>query len=108
MRKLMLVAGLALALGAPGVATVASAHPHDYYRTDYRHGDYRHTDDRRNYDRHCRYERHRNTAFGAIAGTVGGGILGSVLSHGNAGGTLLGAGGGALTGSALARNSTRC
>ncbi|HEX3918829.1 MAG TPA: hypothetical protein VHW60_15945 [Caulobacteraceae bacterium] len=92
MRKLMLAAGLAAALGVPAVTGVASAHPRHHHR----------------YVRHCRYERHRNTAFGAIAGTVGGGILGSVLSHGHAGGTLLGAGAGALTGSTLARNSTRC
>ena len=93
MRRLMIAAGLVAALGAPGAAGVASAHPYHHYHSDYHR---------------CRYERHRNTAFGAVAGTVGGGILGSVLDHGRPGGVLLGAGAGALTGSTLARNSTRC
>jgi hypothetical protein len=94
MRKLMLMAGLVASLGVAGTADMAGARTyHHYYGAD-RHN--------------CRYERHRNGVFGAIAGTIGGGLIGSSLSHGRAGGTLLGAGGGALAGSAIARNATRC
>jgi outer membrane lipoprotein SlyB len=117
MRKLILAAGLAASLGAMGAANVASAYPYYYshhhrYYGDYHHryygeyhhryyGDYRHTGG-------CRYQTHRNGAIGAVAGAIGGGIIGSSITHGRAGGTLLGAGAGALTGNAIGRNTTRC
>ncbi len=93
MRKLMLTAGLVASLG---LAAADAAGAHD--DRDYHH----------RYEHRCRVERHRNGAFGAIAGTIGGALIGSAITHGHAGGTLLGAGGGALAGSAIARNSTRC
>ena len=103
MRKLILAAGLAASLGAMGAANVASAYPYYYYH-HHHHRYYGHT-----YYRHdCRYQTHRNGAIGAVAGAIGGGIIGSSITHGRAGGTLLGAGAGALTGSAIARNTTRC
>jgi outer membrane lipoprotein SlyB len=105
MRKLILAAGLVASLGAAGAATIASADPyyhHDrYYHDRYDHRYYRH-------DRGCRYQTHRNGAIGAVAGAFGGGIIGSRMTHGGAGGTLLGAGAGALAGNAIARNTTRC
>jgi outer membrane lipoprotein SlyB len=105
MRKLILAAGLVASLGAAGAATFASADPyyhHDrYYHDRYDHRYYRH-------DRGCRYQTHRNGAIGAVAGAFGGGIIGSRMTHGGAGGTLLGAGAGALAGNAIARNTTRC
>jgi hypothetical protein len=102
MRKLILAAGLVASLGVMGAASVAGADP--YYDHGYHHG-YRHS-----YYRHerCRYERHRSGAIGAVAGAIGGGIIGSRLTHGGAGGTLLGAGAGALTGHALARSTVHC
>jgi outer membrane lipoprotein SlyB len=109
MRKLILAAGLVASLGASGAATTASADP--YYHYDrYHHRVYDHRYDHRYY-RHaggCRYQTHRNGAIGAVAGAIGGGIIGSSITHGRAGGTLLGAGAGALTGNAIARNTTRC
>jgi len=102
MRKLILAAGLVAGLGAMSAAGVAGADPY------YDHGGYHHYHHGyRHYDR-CRYERHRSGAIGAVAGAIGGGIIGSRLTHGGAGGTLLGAGAGALTGHALARSTVRC
>ena len=100
MRKLMLAGALIGSLGVASVADTAGAQPyyHHYYRHHYHHA----------YYRDCRYQTHRRGAIGAVAGAVGGGIIGSALTHGRAGGTLLGAGAGALTGSAIARNSSRC
>ena len=98
MRKLILAASLVASLGAMSAADVASAYPYYYYHHHY----YRH------YGNNCRYQTHRNGAIGAVAGAVGGGIIGSSITHGGAGGTLLGAGAGALTGNAIARNTTRC
>ena len=94
MRKLILAASVVAGLGAMSAADVAGAYPYHHHH--------------HHYYRSCRYERHRSGAIGAVAGAVGGGIIGSALSHGNAGGTLLGAGAGALTGHALARSGTRC
>jgi hypothetical protein len=97
MRKLILAASLVAGLGAMSVANVASAYPYYHHHHYYHH-----------YRGGCRYQTHRNGAIGAVAGAIGGGIIGSSITHGRAGGTLLGAGAGALTGSAIARNTTRC
>jgi hypothetical protein len=94
MRKLMLMAGLVASLGVASAADTAGARTYHRYYSNDRHN--------------CRYERHRNTVFGAVAGTIGGGLIGAAITHGRPGGTLLGAGGGALAGSTIARNSTRC
>jgi hypothetical protein len=94
MRKLLVTASLIASLGVAGAANVAGAHT-------YHHG-------YSSYHQHCRYERDRNTRIGAVSGTVGGGIIGNVLTHGRPGGTLLGAGFGALTGATLARNTVHC
>lgn len=72
-----------------------------YYRRHYRR-----------YHRHYYYHRRyaygchrRNGAIGAVAGAVGGGIIGSAITHGNPAFTMIGAGAGALTGHALGRSS---
>jgi outer membrane lipoprotein SlyB len=96
MRKLILAAGFVASLGVSGLADTAAAQPPYYHHYQHRH-----------YAR-CRYERHRSGAIGAVAGAIGGGIIGSALTHGRAGGTLLGAGAGALTGHALARSTVHC
>jgi outer membrane lipoprotein SlyB len=100
MRKLMLAGALMGSLGLASVANTAGAQPY------YHH--YHHRYYHRTYYRNCGYERHRAGAIGAVAGAIGGGIIGSAITHGRAGGTLLGAGAGALTGNAIARNSHRC
>jgi outer membrane lipoprotein SlyB len=100
MRKLMLAGALIGSLGLASVADTAGAQPY------YHH--YHHRYYHRTYYRNCGYERHRAGAIGAVAGAIGGGIIGSAITHGRAGGTLLGAGAGALTGNAIARNSHRC
>ena len=99
MRKLVLAAALAASLGVTGGANVAAAHPY-YHHAYYHHGYYHH--------RTCAQERHRSGAIGAVAGAIGGGIIGGRITHGGAGGTLLGAGAGALTGNALARHTVHC
>ena len=96
MRKLILAAGVVASLGAMSMADVAGAYPYYHHHRYYHHY------------RNCRYETHRNGAIGAVAGAIGGGIIGSSITHGRAGGTLLGAGAGALAGNAIARNTTRC
>jgi Glycine zipper len=103
MRKLMLAGALIGSLGFASVADTAAAQPY-YHHHYYHHHYYNH------YDRSggCGYQRHRAGAIGAVAGAVGGGIIGSAITHGRAGGTLLGAGAGALTGNAIARNSHHC
>jgi len=106
MRKLMLAGALIGSLGFASVAGSAGAQP-NYYRHHHRHHYYHHTY-YRHYASGCRYQRHRAGAIGAVAGAVGGGIIGSAITHGGAGGTLLGAGAGALTGNAIARSSHRC
>ena len=100
MRKLMLAGALMGSLGLASVADTAGAQPY------YHH--YHHRYYHRTYYRNCGYERHRAGAIGAVAGAIGGGIIGSAITHVRAGGTLLGAGAGALTGNAIARNSHRC
>lgn len=101
MRKLILAAGLAASLGVAGAANIAVAHP--YHHGYYHHGYYHH-----GYRRTCAQERHRSGAIGAVAGAIGGGIIGNRITHGGGGGTLLGAGAGALTGNALARGTVHC
>jgi hypothetical protein len=96
MRKLILAAGLVASLGVSGLANTASAQGYYYYHHHHR------------YYARCRYEKHRSGAIGAVAGAIGGGIIGGALTHGRAGGTLLGAGAGALTGHALARGTVHC
>jgi hypothetical protein len=91
MRKLALTGALIASLGVAATADVAGAYPYHHH-----------------YYRHCRYERHRAGAIGAVAGAIGGGIIGAALTHGAGGATLLGAGAGALTGHAIARSSTHC
>jgi hypothetical protein len=106
MRKLMLAGALIGSLGTVSIADTAAAQPY-YHHHYYHHAYYRH----RVYPRYyanCGYRRHRAGAIGAVAGAVGGGIIGSSITHGGAGGTLLGAGAGALTGNAIARHSARC
>jgi hypothetical protein len=129
MRSLMMIAGLgaslALMLGAgpagaqvypppineppPGYANPPPAPPAPVHRAYYRHHAYRHY---RHYRRYgyagCRYRRHRAGAIGAVAGAVGGGIIGSALTHGNPAFALVGAGAGALTGHAIGRSSPSC
>ena len=97
MRKLMLSAGI-LASVATLIATpeIASARPHHYYRHDYRNS-YR-----------CDQNRHERGAVGAISGTIGGGLIGNAIGHGNTGATLLGAGAGALAGHQIGKHWTRC
>jgi hypothetical protein len=53
----------------------------------------------------CGYGRHRAGAIGAVTGAIGGGIIGSAITHGNPAYAMVGAGLGALTGNAIARNS---
>lgn len=66
----------------------------------------------RHYRRYYRYRRYayagchrRNGRIGAVAGAVGGGIIGAAITHGNPAFTMIGAGAGALTGHALGRSS---
>ena len=98
MRKVMLAGALIGSLGAASFAETASAQPYYYHHHRYYHRAYA----------SCHYQRHRAGAIGAVTGAIGGGIIGSAITHGGAGGTLLGAGAGALTGNAIARNSHRC
>ena len=98
MRKLILAAGLVAGLGVTGLGGSAAAQPYYYHHQHHHHYDYE----------RCRYQQHRSGAIGAVAGAIGGGIIGSRMTHGGAGGTLLGAGAGALTGHALARSTVRC
>jgi outer membrane lipoprotein SlyB len=107
MRKLMLAGALIGSLGVASVAETAGAQPYYHHRV-YHQPYYHHSVYHQRYYNNCHYQRHRSGAIGAVAGAVGGGIIGSALTHGRAGGTLLGAGAGALTGNAIARNSSRC
>jgi len=101
MRKTLMTASLIAAIaGAAALPNAASAYP-------YRHHHYRYYNDHR-YHRSCGAERHRTGATGAIAGAIGGALIGGAISHGRAPQTLLGAGAGALTGNALARGSVHC
>jgi outer membrane lipoprotein SlyB len=103
MRKLMLAGALIGSLGVASVAETAAAQPYYYHHHRYYHRQYY-----GHYNSGCAYQRHRAGAIGAVTGAVGGGIIGSAITHGGAGGTLLGAGAGALTGNAIARGSHHC
>ena len=74
MRKLMLAGALMGSLGLASVADTAGAQPY------YHH--YHHRYYHRTYYRNCGYERHRAGAIGAVAGAIGGGIIGSAITHG--------------------------
>ena len=78
----------------PAPAAYYRHHHHHYYRHYY-------------YARRYAYAgcHQRNGRIGAVAGAVGGGIIGAAITHGNPAFTAIGAGAGALTGHALARNS---
>jgi hypothetical protein len=90
-RKLLLGSALIAGLALTSAADVAGAYPYHHHR-----------------HRYCVYRKRRAGAIGAVAGAVGGGIIGSAITHGAVGGTLLGAGAGALTGHALARSTVHC
>jgi hypothetical protein len=97
MRKTILASaalGFAALALTPGLAGAQPYYHHHYYHHRY-------------YNERCGYERHRSTATGAVAGTIGGALIGGAISH-NAGGALLGAGAGALAGGAIGHNSHRC
>ncbi len=96
MRKFLLSLGLVATIGAAAAPAVAGPQGYYYYHHHHR------------YWHACRYQKHRAGAIGAVAGAIGGGIIGSAMTHGGAGGTLLGAGAGALTGNAVARGATHC
>ena len=53
----------------------------------------------------CGYRRHRAGAIGAVSGTIGGGIIGAAITHGNPAYTMVGAGLGALTGGLIGAHS---
>jgi len=48
---------------------------------------------------------HRNHTTGTVIGAVGGGVVGSAVSHGSLGGVVAGAALGGLAGNAIARDS---
>ena len=96
LRRLMLTAGLVAAVATASAISPADGHTRRYYR-HYHH-----------YHHSCRARSHRSGAIGAVAGAIGGGIIGSAITHGNGPSTLLGAGAGALTGNAIGRNSVHC
>jgi hypothetical protein len=121
MRSLARVAGLVASLAAmfgfgsavaqpyygypPGYyAAPPPPPPHYYYARHYHHHYYHHY-----YYAHyyagCAYRRHRAGAIGAVAGGIGGGIIGAAITHGNPAFAMIGAGAGALTGNAIGRNS---
>jgi outer membrane lipoprotein SlyB len=94
LRNLMLTAGAVASLATAVAVGPASAHPHHHRVYHYRHG--------------CHVQSHRSGAIGAVAGAIGGGIIGSAITHGNGPSTLLGAGAGALAGHAIGKSSARC
>ena len=102
MRQVLTALGLAACVAATSTPNLAVAqYDNDHYR---HHHSYRH-----HYDREgCARRNHKAGVIGAIGGAVGGGIIGSAITHGNAGATLLGAGAGALAGNAIGRNSRHC
>ncbi|MBV9994580.1 MAG: hypothetical protein JO127_05145 [Caulobacteraceae bacterium] len=95
--RLAAAAALALTMATPSFAQNGyNYHHHRHYYHHWRG------------DGGCERHQRRAGAIGAVAGTVGGALLGGALSHGNVGGTLLGAGGGALIGHAVAKHSVHC
>jgi hypothetical protein len=79
--------------------------PHYYYAHPYYHHYYHHYYRAHYYYAGCAYRRHRAGAIGAVAGGIGGGIIGAAITHGNPAFAMIGAGAGALTGNAIGRNS---
>lgn len=77
-------------------------YPYHHYYHHYRHYHYYYG---HYYYAGCAYRRHRAGAIGAVTGAIGGGIIGSAITHGNPAFAMIGAGAGALTGNAIARNS---
>jgi hypothetical protein len=76
-------------------------HRHHYY---YHHRYYRYGYGYHRYA-YCGYRQHRAGAIGAVAGGIGGGIIGAAITHGNPAYAMVGAGLGALTGHAIGRSS---
>ena len=101
MKKAILTAALALCVAGPAVA--GDRYDRDYHRDGYR-GHHHHYD--RGYS-HCK--RDKGTG-GAIAGAVGGAIVGNaVAGRGDKTlGTVVGAGAGALVGRELDRGDIKC
>jgi len=80
--------------------------PHYYYTHHYYHPVHHHYRYRAAHHYYaCGYQRHRAGNIGAVAGGIGGGIIGAAASHGNPAFAMLGAGLGAFTGHAIGRNS---
>ncbi len=94
MHRSLLTLGLAAVMTTFAAAPdIAGAHPHHWRR----------------YHHSCSAEQHRAGATGAVAGAIGGAVIGNGLSRGNRGpGTLLGAGLGALAGHQIAKSTVRC
>lgn len=101
MRRLMMTAGaIATLIAATSAPEIAGAEAH-----------HRHYEDHHHHHHHgggCVHEKHRTGAIGAVSGTIGGALIGSAITHGNGGATLLGAGAGALAGNAIGRHSVHC
>jgi hypothetical protein len=100
MKKAILSAVLALCVSAPAMA--GDRYYRDHYH-DRGYGHHHHDD----YYAHC----HRDKGTGgAIAGAVGGALVGNaVAGHGDkALGTVVGAGAGALVGRSLDRGDIKC
>lgn len=95
MQRFMLTLGLAATLAAAVGPDTALAHRRHRYE---HHASYR----------SCAAQHRRSANIGAVAGAIGGGIIGSALTHGRVGGTLLGAGAGAFTGHEIGKNVDRC
>ncbi len=100
MKTAILTAALALCFAAPAMA--GDRYHRDYHRDGY-HGNH-HND---GYYRNCK--RDKGTG-GAIAGAIGGAIIGnSVAGHNDkALGTVVGAGAGALVGREIDRGDVKC
>jgi len=104
MRQVLTALGLAACVAATSTPNLAVA---QYDNDHYRHHHYYHY--HHHYDREgCARRNHKAGVIGAIGGAAGGAIIGSAITHGNAGATLLGAGAGALAGNAIGRNSRHC
>ena len=131
MRSLVLIAGLVASLTLTAGSKPADAQAYDgyynyypptssYYYPPPAYGGYYHRPYYHHYYHHyrhyyhpyygyayasCGYRSHRAGAIGAVAGTVGGGIIGAAITHGNPAYTMVGAGLGALTGHLIGRSS---
>ncbi len=110
MKKAILTAALALVVAAPAVVSTPAAAGDRYYRDHHRHDRYygdRHHHRHDDYYRHCK--RDKGTG-GAIAGAIGGGLVGNaVAGRGDKTlGTIVGAGAGALVGRELDRGDIKC